>query len=585
MALKLASSQTEKFELSHARVERLYLKLAVGSFIAIVLLIAAIWGGRKFYVRLQERQLTRRAVAALQQGDATTASLALRALLELKPSSVLAARMMADLAEKAGNRSALDWRRKVVQAEPDSIDDALALARSAVQFNDLSAAEKTLGRVNQTGRQRADYHAAAALLAQAQQRDKEADSEWNEAIRLAPEEKAYQLQFGTLRLRARDEGRHEAGRSILMALRSDPKERTAATRAIVNDGLSRGQDARSLLPLAHELQDYSDAILSDRLMYLHLLRQLNDPQFTGYLSELENRVAKNAVDLASLINWMSQNNLNLLALDFVKSLPRETLDQWPVPMTLADVYSRLNDWSKLEEIAALVKWGQYDFLRRAYLARAFRAEEKTVAAEREWSEAVKSASNMSESLLTLARLASEWSWDKEALDLLWQLSKNAETQGEALRTLYAYYTKKKDAQGLYRVLLRMFEMDPADTKVQNNLAQLSVLLEADLERARKMAAALYQREPSNAAFATTYAYSLYQKGDAKGALAVMSGLRPEQLREPEVAAYYGIFLSASGDQTKAREYLDLGSTANLLREEKALLKKAAENTKSATADH
>ena len=105
-------------EISHAQTERLYVKLAVGSFVGLALLIGLIWGGHKVYVRWQERQLVRSAVQALKKGDDATAGLALRAVLELKPSSVLAARLLAELAEKSGDHAALDWRRKVVELEP-----------------------------------------------------------------------------------------------------------------------------------------------------------------------------------------------------------------------------------------------------------------------------------------------------------------------------------------------------------------------------------------------------------------------------------------------------------------------------------
>ena len=151
-----------ELEVSHARTERLYVKLAVSSFVGLALLIALIWGGHKVYVRWQERQLVRSAVHALEKGDDATAGLALRAVLELKPSSVLAARLLAELAEKSGNRAAIDWRRKVVELAPESVDDALALARSAIQFNDVATAEKALAKIGEKDRGRADYHAAAA---------------------------------------------------------------------------------------------------------------------------------------------------------------------------------------------------------------------------------------------------------------------------------------------------------------------------------------------------------------------------------------------------------------------------------------
>src|SRR5256885_996798 len=89
--MALASGNAE-LEISGARMERFYVKLAFSAFLAIILLIALTWGGRKFYVRWEEHQLIHRAIHALSTGDAATASLALSAVLDLKPSSALAAR-------------------------------------------------------------------------------------------------------------------------------------------------------------------------------------------------------------------------------------------------------------------------------------------------------------------------------------------------------------------------------------------------------------------------------------------------------------------------------------------------------------
>jgi len=137
--------------------------------------------------------------------------------------------------------------------------------------------------------------------------------------------------------------------------------------------------------------------------------------------------------------------------------------------------------------------------------------------------------------------------------------------------LYQHYAKTADTQGLYRVLLRLAELDPANLKVQNNLAQISLLLNADVGRARQIAADLYRKEPSNAAYVSTYAFSLYVKGDANAAIKVMSNLRDDQRRDPSLAAYYGIMLAAAGEKGKAREYLQIGKAASLLPEEKTLI--------------
>ena len=117
-------------------------------------------------------------------------------------------------------------------------------------------------------------------------------------------------------------------------------------------------------------------------------------------------------------------------------------------------------------------------------------------------------------------------------------------------------------------------MHPDDRNIQNNFAQLSLLLNLNGDRGQKIARELYEKEPANVAYVSTYAFALYTQGVSKKALKVLGGLTDAQLHQPEIAAYYGIVLAAAGDQARAGEFLDLGEKAKLLPEEKALVEKA-----------
>ena len=110
--------------------------------------------------------------------------------------------------------------------------------------------------------------------------------------------------------------------------------------------------------------------------------------------------------------------------------------------------------------------------------------------------------------------------------------------------------------------------------MQNNFAQLSLLLNLNTDRGQKAAREVYEKDPKNPAFVSTYAFALHAAGDSKKAQKILETLSPEQLRKPEIAAYYGVILVAAGDQTRAGEFLDLGAKANLLPPEKALIEKA-----------
>ena len=86
----------------------------------------------------------------------------------------------------------------------------------------------------------------------------------------------------------------------------------------------------------------------------------------------------------------------------------------------------------------------------------------------------------------------------------------------------------------------------------------------------------YQRH-KEAIITSTYAYSLHLQGRTREGLAALEKLKAESIEMPQVALYYGVLLSASGDTNKARKYLDLAQYADVLPEENALLTAAAKS--------
>ena len=565
-------------ETAHRNIERTYLKLILGSLLGFILFVFLCWGGCRSYNHFQARHLVRRAAGYLSGGNVQDAKLSARRAMQIEPTAG-AMRIMAEISERTNDRVALEWRRKALQLAPDSKEDVIALASSALQFNEIREAEKALASVPADQVQTASFQAVTARMAEAKNDMIAAEQHWTRAAELDPQNKSYSLRLGLVKLKSGNASAHEAGQVLLESLRADETQRAPATRALITDAIARREDGQRIRRLAFELQNYPEAIFPDRILYLEILRQLRDPEYTAYLTKMEKEAAAKPADVATLLAWMNGNQMSLLAIDFAKSLPEKILKAWPVPRLLAEAHAKISDWPALERTIKDANWGQFDFLRRAFLARAFRGQDKSVAAEREWAGATKSAAAQYEPLALLTRVVTEWGWKNESIDLLWQLTKYPEAQSDALRTLYQLYAKAEDTQGLYRVLLRMTEIEPGDLKVQNNLAQISFLLHADVPRARQLATDLFHKEPSNPAYASTYAFSLYEKGDPQGALGVMNALPENQAKDPPIASYYGIILAAAGDRNKAREYLEIGKKANLLPEEKALVARAEASLK------
>lgn len=561
------------------RGERTLIKLALGILVGVMLISFLGWGGYRLYAVLESKHLARRAAGYLSGGDLRQAALSARRALQLNPSSIAAIRVVAEAAERANDRSALGWRRKAVDLQPESIENKLAFVNCALQFKEVAVAAKVLDQLDEKTRETADFHAAAARLAEAKKDPVQTERHWAEAVRLAPGDKSYQLEFASAILKIGNPSRRDAALATLEQVRADQKQRAVATRVLIIDGIRHRLGSQKLLGFARELQEYPEATLSDRLLYLDLLRQLRAPEFTQHLTEIENRVASNPAELAAVLSWMNANGMGLLALDFTRSLPADIVTKWPVPLAIAEAYDRLADWEKLEDFVQGKNWGPFDFLRHAYLSRAFREEGRAVVADREWALAQKLAGTQTRFLSVLSQTVSGWGWKKESLDLLWVLSKHPETQLEALEGLYQEYIRTGDTPGLYRVLTRLSELMPGDRRIQNNLAQLRLLLNADVERARQVASDVYAQEPSNPAYASTYAFALYTKGDANEGLKVMNRLSAEELHQPAVATYYGVLLAAAGETEKAREYLSLVDSAKLLPEERALITKAQDSLK------
>lgn len=562
-----------ELDIQSEKNERRFIKLIFGALLGLIVVTGLCWAGVEVFHRWQEGRLVRRASAYLSGGDYKTAALSARRALQMNPTNADATRVLAQIAERTEDRAALEWWRKVLELRPSETESALALVRCALRMNDLKTAEVTLQTLPSEAKNTASYHAACGRLAQMRSDVIQAERHWLSASELAPENTSYQLQLALIRLESGDESKRESAIKALEQLRADPKQRAAATRTLLGNAMAHHVDADRLHQLAGELQSYPEALFNDRLLYLEVLRQMHDPTFSDQLRKLEQDAATNPINLNALLSWMSNNGTAAEAIAFANTLPAEVVNKWPVLPTLAAAYEKQNDWPGLEQLARNADWNSFSFLGHAYLAFALRGQGEKLASEQEWILAQKEASQP-QSLLQLARMAAIWGWKTETLDLLWILAKNDATKLEALQTLYQYYTKLDDTPGLYRTLRRLLDVLPNDLMVQNNLAQISLLLGTDGEYARKIAAEIKAKEPSNEAYVSTYAFALYCGGDIKSALREMEQLTQSQLRAPPVSVYYGVLLAADGQKDKARGYLARAADTNLLPEERALVARA-----------
>ena len=531
------------------------------------LVLLGVGTARHVYLGWKERQLIRAARYYLNENNSQALRRILDEVLQINPNNLEAFRVSAQALLKEGNSKAMPWLRRAVELAPDNVDDQMALAEAALRFGQTQEAAKAVQDIQAKASGRADYHDLAGRVAQAMGQNAEAESHFAEAVRLAPDDKAYRLRLTVLQLKSSEDAVRDAARTQALQLAGEGALRVTALRALIVDAV-KGMQIDRAFSLAGELNAEPGHSFSDRLLYLEVSRLANDPEFHTHLAEVEEEAAQNAGNVLPLLSWMNSSNLTLFARDWVRKLPPEKVATTGIRLEMARSYALFGDWKRLRFFLAEEQWGELDYIRRAFLAKCYQElENSDTNFKATWAEAVNAAGNGGSALMTLARMAAQWGWNGEAAEVLWQAVTKSNRSSEALSALCAFYYARRDTAGLYRAYSLLAERNPNDNAARNNLVIFSLLLDKDKGRALNTARELYEKEPANPVYASTYAFALYCLDKNAQALEVMQKLKPEELRTPSLAAYYSAFLAAAGRTDEAREYRELARGATLLPEE------------------
>src|SRR3954449_11176520 len=115
-----------------------YVRLALKVVLGLVIFIGLIWGGHFAVVRLNVRRLLNQAHASFEKRDDRSALIAAQRAFELDLKNVEACRIVADVLERQGAPAAIEWRRRVLNLQPDSVNDRLTLARTALRVGQIA---------------------------------------------------------------------------------------------------------------------------------------------------------------------------------------------------------------------------------------------------------------------------------------------------------------------------------------------------------------------------------------------------------------------------------------------------------------
>lgn len=550
-------------------------KWLVISAIGLGILGVAGWFGHAAYRHFKEQREQGLAQAFLAKGDFRNALLSARQALQLDATNAVACRIMAELADRAHSPETTNYLQRLVQSEP-TIENKLRLAAAGLRYEGrpFSRTAEILEALAPVATQRADYHVVAGSLALSTGQLPAAETHFEAAATLNPTNRLFQLNLAVVRLSMTNAAKADLARATMEGLCTDTNFAAAALRALIVDRLAH-QAIAAANRYSQQLLAQPEATLSDRLQHLKIIQQLHSDDFASQLQAVQSVAGTNAAAIAAVAGWMQANELLAGSLLWLTNLPAELRLQLPIRLTLADGYDLATDWRTLRDFTSSGNWGEAEFLRLAFLARAWSQLDVPAVAESTWNAAVSEAGGRYGALTTLLELTSKWKLLDKREDLLERFCVRFPRETWAQKELAtAYFVAGKTAE-LHDFYGRLLARFPNNAEYENNLAATALLLKTNLAQAGRWAQEVYAGNTNNPAYATTYAFALHRQGRTSEGLAVLQNLAGALQQRPEVALYYGCLLAAAGKAETAAPYLQIAATqGHWLPEEQKLLSEA-----------
>jgi tetratricopeptide (TPR) repeat protein len=546
--------------------------------IAVCCVVVATGGyaGYKWYVVRKQNHLISLAQQYMANSDGQKALLCLQLVLRSNPNNLAAIRMMANLSGAVQSPSALMWRKRVAELNPDSLEDQLSLVQTALILRDYNTATKALAAVSVEGRKTAAFQNVAGTVAEAANNMAEAEAYFEEALRLEPTNRAVQLNLAMVRLHGTNLSDQLAARTVLGRISADPASpalRCMALRELIMDA-EKNQQLATALTLSKELVQQTNSLFTDKLLRLDLLKGTGSAEYKPMLADAQRSSISQAENIVAMASWQEANISVNSTLTWLRSLPLNIQTNQPTALVIAQCLSLKQDWPGVQRWAEKQNWAGLEFMRHAFLARALREQGLTATSETEWQQAVTLANNQESSLVLLLRKTAEWKWESKGEDLLWQIVDKYPGEQWANKALVQGLYNSGRTRSLMALSSQQLKFDPANLSVKNNLARCALLLDEPELKPNELARAVFEAAPDNPFFASTYAFSLFLQKKNAEALKIIEQLKPQDLERPSVAGYYGLILKAAGNPAKARIYLDLALKSNLLPEEQKLFDQA-----------
>jgi len=549
------------------------MKKTIVILVALFVVGIGLFGGRRGYRAWKTSRAMTNARLSAAKPNFDETMLWLRKALAADGNNADAIRAMGELSETMRSPSALVWRKRLVEVEPDSITNRLALARVALQFRELPTAKLALDGIAASGDKSVAYLNALAEYARATGAFVEAENNLAQALQIEPGNPVLQLQLAMLRVQRSDPVLAAEGKMELERLRTNPAVGTTALRQLVLEAFGRSNYSRATL-LVDELLQLPGRTFGDRILRLEIFNSSQNPAFQSSLSECQKLAGTNSLQIVELAGYMLRSRSPKEAIRWLDSLSSDVRTNMPVCLAVSDAYMAGGNWIGLHQFVSSQYWGELEYRRHAVSARALREQGLTTAAKGDWGKAMRAAEGRLDRLVVLQGALLSWNWPVELEEVLRAIVNRYPSEFGSGDLLAALLQAQGNSRGLLSLYIQLLKERPASLDLKNNVASTALLLGAMELKPHQLAKEVYEVQQTNAFFTSTYAYALHLQGKSAEGLRIMQSLNKEALENSSISGYYGLLLASQGEAVRSRRYLELGAKARLLPEEVRLFQQA-----------
>jgi Tfp pilus assembly protein PilF len=528
------------------------------------------WFGRKAWKHYMERNLIAQARQYIAKNDWHDTDLCLRRVIQINPMSVEASRLIANVLEAEGSPDALSWRIRAAKLQPDNVTNRYDWAQTALKEQNVRSAAEALAGMDDKYKTTAGYYKLAGAVAWNSGQAAEAEKQYSAALRLEPDNPTIILNLATIHLTSTNRAVADAGRATLEQLSTNAALRMVVLRHLLTDAVDR-KAFNDALAYSKKITRDPAAKFEDNIECLQLMRVTKSDDYTPWLASLKKSATYSTADAYELGRWMILAENPGTALKWLRSLPSQTETNQPIQLIMTDCQIALKDWNGLLGSVQQHDWGETEFYRFALESLAQRSLGQSAVSQESWRHALHLAAARPEHLAQLAQVTGIWGWTPEKVAALQEAIDKFPQDKWAVDQLTAELYADGDTRGLEELLSRIQPANPADVRLENNLANVLLLRKSDLDKAYRLAREAYKTSSDDPFVISTYAYSLLLQNKPDDALKVIGGLKPEYLQISSVAAYYGVIQAQTGHKDLAREPLARAQKGKLLPEEKEIV--------------